>query len=191
MSLDREPQTAASLGGRHTARRRVGAGSCPFRRRATKSARSSSDCSLKPKRTWRWRWLGQHRNRARAYGRERRHICRAPGVTAHFANAGMRMTSNATPLNRSKSIALLIRESGRSRPRSRRVRARGKPECHVASVPASFHPGCQLGVGVVSGPLQFGLFDQSSHILIRCSTRRSTTRRATDLKRSECGMLPK
>src|ERR1700746_3056784 len=32
---------------------------------------------------------------------------------------------------------------------------------------------------------------QSSHILIRCSTRRSTTRRATDLRRSECGMLPK
>ena len=32
---------------------------------------------------------------------------------------------------------------------------------------------------------------QSSHILIRCSTRRSTTRRATDFRRSECGMLPK
>src|SRR5467141_3292297 len=31
---------------------------------------------------------------------------------------------------------------------------------------------------------------QSSHILIRCSTRRSTTRRATDFRRSECGMLP-
>src|SRR4029077_8575457 len=32
---------------------------------------------------------------------------------------------------------------------------------------------------------------QSSHILIRCSTRRSTTRRATDFRRSECGMLPR
>ena len=32
---------------------------------------------------------------------------------------------------------------------------------------------------------------QSSHILIRCSTRRSTIRRATDLRRSEWGMLPK
>jgi hypothetical protein len=30
----------------------------------------------------------------------------------------------------------------------------------------------------------------SSHILIRCSTRRSTIRRATDLSSSECGMLP-
>jgi hypothetical protein len=35
---------------------------------ATKSVQSSSDCSLEPKRTWRWRRLGQHRNRARAYG---------------------------------------------------------------------------------------------------------------------------
>ena len=32
---------------------------------------------------------------------------------------------------------------------------------------------------------------QSSHILIRCSTRRSTTRRATDFSRSACEMLPK
>src|SRR5947209_8289852 len=32
---------------------------------------------------------------------------------------------------------------------------------------------------------------QSSHILIRCSTRRSTIRRATDFKRSAWGMLPK
>src|SRR5271169_2572788 len=32
---------------------------------------------------------------------------------------------------------------------------------------------------------------QSSHILIRCSTRRSTIRRATDFRRSACGMLPK
>jgi ATP-dependent Lon protease len=31
----------------------------------------------------------------------------------------------------------------------------------------------------------------SSHILIRCSTRRSTIRRATDLRSSACGMLPK
>src|SRR5262249_38944486 len=31
----------------------------------------------------------------------------------------------------------------------------------------------------------------SSHILIRCSTRRSTIRRATDFRRSACGMLPK
>jgi N4-bis(aminopropyl)spermidine synthase len=32
---------------------------------------------------------------------------------------------------------------------------------------------------------------QSSHILIRCTTRRSTIRRATDFRRSVCGMLPK
>src|SRR5271167_1913643 len=32
---------------------------------------------------------------------------------------------------------------------------------------------------------------QSSHILIRCSTRRSTIRRATDFRRSAWGMLPK
>src|ERR1700691_5394152 len=32
---------------------------------------------------------------------------------------------------------------------------------------------------------------QSSHILIRCSTRRSTIRRATDFKSSAWGMLPK
>src|ERR1700720_2250948 len=32
---------------------------------------------------------------------------------------------------------------------------------------------------------------QSSHILIRCSTRRSTIRRATDFRRSACGILPK
>src|SRR5258705_12231765 len=31
---------------------------------------------------------------------------------------------------------------------------------------------------------------QSSHILIRCTTRRSTIRRATDFRRSVCGMLP-
>src|SRR5262249_20823120 len=31
----------------------------------------------------------------------------------------------------------------------------------------------------------------SSHILIRCSTRRSTIRRATDLRSSACAMLPK
>ena len=31
----------------------------------------------------------------------------------------------------------------------------------------------------------------SSHILIRCSTRRSTIRRATDFINSACGMLPK
>ena len=31
----------------------------------------------------------------------------------------------------------------------------------------------------------------SSHILMRCSTRRSTTRRATDFIKSACGMLPK
>jgi ATP-dependent Lon protease len=33
--------------------------------------------------------------------------------------------------------------------------------------------------------------EHSSHILIRCSTRRSTIRRATDLRSSVCGMLPK
>jgi hypothetical protein len=37
-----------------------------------------------------------------------------------------------------------------------------------------------------------GFFDgAASHIVIRCSTRRSTMRRATNLRRSECGMLPK
>src|SRR6516165_6159792 len=31
----------------------------------------------------------------------------------------------------------------------------------------------------------------SSHVLIRCSTRRSTIRRATDFSKSACGILPK
>ena len=38
---------------------------------------------------------------------------------------------------------------------------------------------------------RFLLPGDSSHILIRCSTRRSTIRRATDFGRSVCGMLPK
>jgi hypothetical protein len=38
---------------------------------------------------------------------------------------------------------------------------------------------------------EFNLVQAASHILIRCSTRRSTIRRATDFCKSECGMLPK
>jgi hypothetical protein len=46
-------------------------------------------------------------------------------------------------------------------------------------------------LGQVSGRQECGAAAHSSHILIRCSTRRSTIRRATDFSNSGCGMLPK